>query len=81
MRYRLRTLLIVLAVLPPLLAGAWFEWMAYRARQRESILMNITPGITIVEEEGTLCLEESSREHFAPMFSELVEVETASPLP
>ena len=58
MQFRLRTLLIVLAVLPPLLAGAWFEWMAYRARQQESILMNVTPGITIVEEEGTLGLEQ-----------------------
>ena len=58
MQFRLRTLLIVLAVLPPLLAGAWFEWMAYRARQQESILMNVTPGITIAEEEGTLGLEQ-----------------------
>lgn len=37
MRYRLRTLLILLAVLPPMLApiGAWGwrEWQAYRQRQ------------------------------------------------
>jgi hypothetical protein len=26
MRYRLRTLLIVLAVAPPLLAWSWFHW-------------------------------------------------------
>jgi len=26
MRYRLRTLLILLAVVPPLLAGAWLFW-------------------------------------------------------
>jgi hypothetical protein len=26
MRYRLRTLLILLAVVPILLAGAWFAW-------------------------------------------------------
>ena len=26
MRYRLRTLLIVLAVLPPVLAGGYFQW-------------------------------------------------------
>jgi hypothetical protein len=58
MRYRLRTLLIVVAIMPPILAGAWFGWLAYRARQRESILMTITPGITILEEEGTLGFEE-----------------------
>jgi hypothetical protein len=27
MRYRLRTLLVVLAVLPPVLAGAWWMWI------------------------------------------------------
>ena len=27
-RYKLRTLLIVLALGPPLLAGAWFAWQA-----------------------------------------------------
>jgi len=30
MRYRLRTLMIVLAVLPPMLAGAWFAFSHYR---------------------------------------------------
>ncbi|MDX1947013.1 MAG: hypothetical protein SFU86_16540 [Pirellulaceae bacterium] len=38
MQYRLRTLLILLAVVPPILAplGAWGwrEWQAYRERQR-----------------------------------------------
>ena len=37
MRYRLRTLLIVLAILPPLLAVGWWkyaEWKAERERQR-----------------------------------------------
>jgi len=29
MRYRLRTLLIVLAVGPPLLAGAWWAWVTF----------------------------------------------------
>jgi len=33
MRYRLRTLLIVLAVLPPLLAGGWWKYSAWRADQ------------------------------------------------
>ena len=30
MRYRLRTLLILLAVLPPVLAGAWWGWQEWR---------------------------------------------------
>jgi hypothetical protein len=37
MRYRLRTLLIVLAILPPLLAVGWWryaEWKAEQERQR-----------------------------------------------
>jgi hypothetical protein len=41
LRYKLRTLLILLAILPPLLAGAWWgwlewrEWMALRAAQQQ----------------------------------------------
>jgi hypothetical protein len=34
MRYRLRTLLILLAVLPPLLAGLWFAWQRHLEEQR-----------------------------------------------
>jgi hypothetical protein len=30
MRYRLRTLLMVLALGPPLLAGAWWGWREWR---------------------------------------------------
>ena len=30
MRFRLRTLLIVVGILPPILAGAWFGVIAYR---------------------------------------------------
>jgi len=33
MRFRLRTLLILLAVLPPLLAGAWWKYSEWRAEQ------------------------------------------------
>jgi hypothetical protein len=33
MRYRLRTLLIVLAILPPLLWGAWLGWREWQARR------------------------------------------------
>src|SRR5262245_17001723 len=35
MRFRLRTLLIVLALGPPVLAGAWSAWTAHKARKVE----------------------------------------------
>ena len=35
MRYSLRTLLIVLALVPPLLAGAWFGWHRYLEAQND----------------------------------------------
>jgi hypothetical protein len=34
MRYRLRTLLILLAILPPLLGIGYIRWQRYRERQR-----------------------------------------------
>ena len=33
MRYRLRTLLIALAILPPLLAVGWWNYAAWKAEQ------------------------------------------------
>ena len=33
MRFRLRTLLILLAILPPLLAVSWWKYSAWRAEQ------------------------------------------------
>jgi len=33
-RYKLRTLLLLLAILPPLLAVAWWKYSAWRTRQR-----------------------------------------------
>jgi hypothetical protein len=33
MRYKLRTLLIVLAILPPMLACAWWDWCDWQARR------------------------------------------------
>jgi hypothetical protein len=35
MRYRLRTLLILLAILPPLLAISWVKWQEYREHLAE----------------------------------------------
>jgi hypothetical protein len=44
MRYRLRTLLIVLALVPPLLALGWWEYSARRLaqQQRETIRLRLT---------------------------------------
>jgi len=33
MRYRLRTLLIVMALGPPLIAGAWWGWSEWQTRR------------------------------------------------
>jgi len=38
-RYKLRTLLIVLALLPPLLAGGWLSWQRYQAKQQRRKLL------------------------------------------
>jgi len=35
LRYKLRTLLILLAVLPPLLGVAWVKYTAWKAKQAE----------------------------------------------
>jgi len=32
-RYQLRTLLLLLAILPPLLAGGWWKYSAWKAEQ------------------------------------------------
>ena len=32
-RYKLHTFLLLLAILPPLLAGAWWKYSAWRAEQ------------------------------------------------
>ena len=42
MRYRLRTLLILLAILPPLLAGAWWKYSAWRIEQARRTLRHDT---------------------------------------
>jgi hypothetical protein len=35
MRYRLRTLLILLAILPPLVAVGWWKYAAWRAKEEQ----------------------------------------------
>jgi hypothetical protein len=38
MRYRLRTLLIVLALGPPVLAGGWWKYTEWKAEQEREML-------------------------------------------
>ena len=48
MRYRLRTLLILLAILPPILAVVWTKYAAWRAEQeRQRARQAIIDGLTI----------------------------------
>jgi len=49
MRYRLRTLLIVLALGPPVLAGAWLSYGKWRAEleRREALERLIPDGGTV----------------------------------
>jgi hypothetical protein len=41
MRFRLRTLLIVLALGPPVLAAGWWAWSKWREERPEAIGVNI----------------------------------------
>jgi hypothetical protein len=45
MQYRLRTLLILLAIGPPMLAGAWVAWLSYRERQHRRAMQQVQPRI------------------------------------
>jgi hypothetical protein len=55
MRYRLRTLLIVLAVLPPLLAVGWWKYAAWRAeRERQWLLLTVPDGGSVLLSTGEL---------------------------
>ncbi len=56
MRYRLRTLLILLAVGPMVLAGAWWGWqISLRESEPQIKLGGVTPRIIVQpEEESTL---------------------------
>ena len=48
LRYKLRTLLILLAVLPPLLGVAWVKYAAWKAEQeRQRQMKEITDGLSI----------------------------------
>ena len=62
MRYRLRTLLIVLALLPPLLWVGWSKYQAWRAEQvqREQVMtrrqwldrFGVSPPPEVLRREG-----------------------------
>jgi hypothetical protein len=50
MRYRLRTLLIVLALGPPVLAGMWWAWSSGRVRWSDwAIIIDAKPRVAPVE--------------------------------
>ena len=50
MQYRLRTLLIVLALAPPVLAGAWFGAMALGSRQKLTRAAETNPFAKLIDE-------------------------------
>jgi hypothetical protein len=65
MRFRLRTLLIVLALGPPLLAGGWREYRAYLRRAIHAPMTSetinagdilVTNGQSNFSDDGTLIL-------------------------
>jgi len=48
-RYRLRTLLLLLAILPPLLAVDWSKYSAWRAEQeRQRMLLEVPDGVVVL---------------------------------
>jgi hypothetical protein len=50
MRYRLRTLLIVLALAPPALAGAWWLWSSGRVRWNDwAVIIDQHPHVSFDE--------------------------------
>ena len=53
MQYRLRTLLIVLALGPPLLAGGWWGWQAWCEANEEKLGIEVVDGPAATRPEGT----------------------------
>ena len=51
MRYRLRTLLIVLAILPPLWAGLWWAWRERANSAKPFTSMGVVPRIIVQPDE------------------------------
>ena len=49
LRYKLRTLLILLAILPPLLGVAWVKYSAWRAEQARREWLRLIPNGFVVE--------------------------------
>jgi hypothetical protein len=68
MRYRLRTLLILSALLPPLLAGGWWKYSAWRAEREARALY---------EELGQA--EADQLVHIDPIIDEALLIELSSP--
>jgi hypothetical protein len=54
-RYSLRTLLILMAILPPMLWFGWWQWTEYKARQaRRQELLNRLEEIARAYDVGTI---------------------------
>jgi hypothetical protein len=51
MHFRLRTLLVMLAILPPLLAGVWWTWRERPSAAKPFSSMGVTPRIIVMPEE------------------------------
>jgi hypothetical protein len=77
MRFRLRTLLIVLALGPMVFAGAWFAWQDWRARQAKA-------------EQDRLAIEAINRWYLSaladdgswrPLYEPDSDNQTSSPMP
>ena len=69
MRYGLRTLLILLAILPPLLAGGWWKYSAWRAEREARALY----------EELERQAEADQLVHIDPIIDEALLIELSSP--
>ncbi len=53
MQYRLRTLLIVLMLGPPLLAGGWRGWQSWREGNEEKLGIEVIDGPIATNPQGT----------------------------
>jgi len=52
-RYKLRTLLIGLALGPPVIAGAWWAWERWRPLRQDEMLPHYGGGPTFAEQPDT----------------------------
>jgi hypothetical protein len=58
MRYRLRTLLILLAVGPPMLAWTWFAWLEFCERQQSQGYSFEWGGVIVLDDLEPIPIED-----------------------